>query len=139
MIDWVASKILISFYKTKFFLIYRVPLQILKKFVKKSWNLAFLRVLWALKQCKKFQNFGLSTKKYWDSKMHRSCLTPLVLLIFKLSGKLWGAITFELVISLCWNLQDNLMSYITFIWKSFIKIWDSSCSALVHLTWNDPS
>ena len=40
--------------------------------------------------------------------------------------------TFEQAISLCLNFQDNLISYIPFIWKSFIRIWDESCSNL----WN---
>ena len=39
---------------------------------------------------------------------------------------------------MCWNFKDNLISYITFIWKSFINIWDGSCPALFQLTWNDP-
>ena len=77
-------------------------------------------------------------KSYWGSKMHPSCLTPLVLLIFNLPCQIWGVITFEQFISLCWNFQDNLISYIPLIWKSIIKIWDESCPALVHLTWNDP-
>ena len=68
--------------------------------------------------------------------MQRSCLNDL-LLIFNLWCQLIGFIFFEWVISLCWNFQDNLISYIPFIWKSFIKIWNGSCAALVHLTWND--
>ena len=60
---------------------------------------------------------------------------------FMLKGlwcQLCGVITFEWVINLCRNFQDNLISHIPFVWKSFMKIWDESCPALVHLTWNDP-
>ena len=49
--------------------------------------------------------------------MHPSCLTSFVLSIFNWPCQLWGAITFERDISLCWNFQDNLISYILFIWK----------------------
>ena len=65
---------------------------------------------------------------------------PLVF-TFNLLCKLWVVLNFEWIISLCWNFQDNLISYTPFIWKSFIKIWDRSCPTfenLVHLTWNDP-
>ena len=86
------------------------------------------------------RKLGFKYKKdYWDSKMHPSCLTPLVLSIFNLPCQLWGVITFEQVLSLCWNFQDNLISYIPFIQKSFSKLSDGSCPALVHLTWNDPA
>ena len=70
--------------------------------------------------------------------MHPSCLTlpptpppppPLVLLIFNLACISW---TFEWVISLCWNFQVNPTLYISFICKSFIRIWDESCPSL----WN---
>ena len=57
---------------------------------------------------------------------------PIVLPIFDLPCQLWGIITFEQVISLCWNFQEDLISHILFIWKSFIKIWDGSCLNL----WN---
>ena len=107
--------------------------------IPKSWNLLYLRVLRAQKQWSKFQKFGLSTKNVIETqKCIQAAWPPLVLLIFNLPCQLWGVITFEWFISLCWNFQDNLISYIPFIWKSFIKIWDGSCPALVHLTWNDP-
>ena len=79
----------------------------------------YLRVLWAQKQCSKFQNFGFSEKKksYWDSKIHPGCWSPLVLSIFNLPCEAWSVITFIQVISLCWNFQDNLILYIPFIWK----------------------
>ena len=64
--------------------------------------------------------------------MHPRCPTPLVLLIFNLPCQLWGVIPFEWVISLCWNFENNLISYTPFIWKSFIRIWDGPCSNL----WN---
>ena len=95
--------------------------------VSKSWNLAYLRVLWAQKQCSKFQNFRSSIKKVIET---QKCILPvwppLILPISNLPCQLWGAITFEQVISLCWNFQDNLISYIHFIWKSFIRILDGS-------------
>ena len=81
-------------------------------------------------------------KSYWDSKLHPSCLTPLVLSIFNLPCQFWGVIIFERVISLCWNFQDHHISYIPLIWKGFIKIWDGSClnfEILVPLTWNNPN
>ena len=93
MIDWLASKILISYYKSNFLF--------------HLWR-AIMNFLWVTyKKC------------YWDSKMHPSLLTPLVLSIFISPGQLWGVITLERVISLCWNFQGNLMSYIHFIWKKF--------------------
>ena len=70
--------------------------------------------------------------------MRSSCLTPFVLLIFNLTCQLWADITFERVTILCWHFLKNLISDIPFIWNSFIKIWDGSCPALVHFTWNDP-
>ena len=76
--------------------------------------------------------WGQYKKIYWNSKMHPSCLTPLVLSIFNLPCQLWGATTFDWVISPCRNFQDNLISYIPFIWKSFIRFWDRSCPKL----WN---
>ena len=69
-------------------------------------------------------------KSYWDSKMHPSSLVPLVLSIFNFSCQLWGVVTFERVISFCWNIYDNLISYIPFIWKRFVKIRDGSCPNL---------
>ena len=61
-------------------------------------------------------------------------------LYFTLGGSyLTLLVLLPLFISLCWNFQDNLISYIPFIWKRFIKIWDWSCPAVVvHMTWNDP-
>ena len=101
----------------------------------------FKRVLQAQKQCSKFPNFGLSTKKVIETqKCTQDAWFPLVLSIFLTyhACQLWGVITFEQVISLCRNFQDNLILYIPFIWKTFIKIWDWSRLALVHVTWNDP-
>ena len=107
--------------------------------ISKCWNLLYLRVLRAQKQCSKFGKFGLSTKKVIGTqKCTQAAWPPLVLPIFNLPCQLWGIITFERVISLCWNFQENLLSYVPFISKSFIKIWDRSCPALVHLTLNDP-
>ena len=42
--------------------------------------------------------------------MHPSCLTLLALSILDLSCQLWGIITFEWVISLCLDFQDNFIS-----------------------------
>ena len=133
MIYQLAFKILILLYVTDFFLIYNMPK------ISKPWNLAYLKVLQAQKQCSKFQNFVLSTKnKITETqKCTQAAWASLVLSIFNLLCQLWGVITFEQVISLCRNFQDNLL-YIPFIWKSFIKIWDGSCLASVHLIWNDP-
>ena len=101
--------------------------------ISKPWNLLYLRVLRAQKQCSKFEKFGLSTKNVVETQKCTKAAWPrLVLPIFNLPCQLWVVITFERVISLCWNFQDNLISYILFIWKSFIKIWDESCLNL----WN---
>ena len=132
MIDWLASKILISFYKTNFFLNFSPPFWIFKKFQNleslRVQNLEFqnLRVCWVQKQCSKVQNFGLSTNMLLSLKMHPSCLTLLALSIFNLPCALWGIIIFEQVISLYWNFQGNFILYIPFIWKSFIRIWVKS-------------
>ena len=108
--------------------------------ISKPCNSAYLRVHRAQKQCSKFQNFGLSTKKVIGTpKYTQAAWAPLLLLIFNLPCQLWGVITFERVISLCWNSHDILISYIPFIWKSFIEIWDGSRTALAHLPWNDPN
>ena len=105
----------------------------------KSWKLAYLRVLWAQKQCSKFQDFRFRIKKVSETqKCIPGCLIPLFCQMLTWPYKLWAVITFEQIISLCWNFQDNFISYIPFTWKSFIKIWDGSCPALVRLTWNDP-
>ena len=101
--------------------------------ISKPWNLLYLRVLRAQKQCSKFEKFGLSTKNVVETqKCTKAAWRRLVLPIFNLPCQLWVVITFERVISLCWNFQDNLISYIPFIWKSFIRIWDGSCFNL----WN---
>ena len=42
--------------------------------------------------------------------MHPSCLTLLALSILDLPCQLWGIITFEWVISLCWDFPDNFIS-----------------------------
>ena len=135
MIDWQASKILILFHKTNFSLIYRVPLWIFKwKITKFSLDSSGHRKI------SNFITLGWVPKKsYWDSKMPPSFLNDLVLLIFNFWCQLRGVITFQWVISLRWNFQDNLISNIPFIWKSFIKIWGGSCPSLVHLSWDDPT
>ena len=93
---------------------------------------AYLRVLGAQKQCSKFQNCGLSTKKVTKTqKCTQVAWPPRFLLIFNILWQLWGVITFERIISLCWNFQDNLISYTPFISKSSIRIWDGSCPNLL--------
>ena len=91
MIDWPASTILISFYKTNFF-----SFMVCHGFQKisKSWKIAIFRDLWAEKQCNKFENFGLSIKNVIDSKMHSSCLNPIVLSIFKSLCQLLNGLSF---------------------------------------------
>ena len=101
MIDWLALKILISFYKIDFFHIYSAPLSVFKKFQK---------------------NF---TQAVWP---------PLVLSIFHLPCQLWGVLTFGWV---CADIFKIILSHIYLSSRSFIKIWDGSCPALVHLTWNN--
>ena len=45
--------------------------------ISKSWNLAYPRVLWAQKTVQEIPELWVKYKKrYWDSKMHPSCLTP---------------------------------------------------------------
>ena len=101
-------------------------------------DLPYLRVLWAQKQCSKFQcNFGLSTKKVIGTQKCTQTAWPLLFCQF-LTSQANFVVSSEWVISLCWNFQDSLISYIPFFCKIFIKIWDRSCTALVHLTWNDP-
>ena len=117
IIDWPASKILISFYKTNFvsFIVHHYGFS--KKFKILKFNLS-------LQEISELQ--VKYRKSFWDSKIPPSCLKPLVLLIFNLPCQLWGVITFEQIISLCWNFQNNLISHMPFIWKSFIKTWDGS-------------
>ena len=109
--------------------------------ISKSWNLAYLWVLWAQKQCSKFQNFGVSIKKIIEiQKWTQAAWPPLVLLIFNLQCQLWGVITFEWVVSLCRNFQD-----ISHIYLSSGKVSSKSemghvptFKILVQLSWNDP-
>ena len=129
-IAWLAFKILILFYKTNFFLILRI-MDFQK--ISNSWSLAYLTSPPGTETVQQISKLWVKYKKsYWDSKMHSSCLNPLVFSIFKLPCQLWHIITFEQVISLCWNFQDNLTSNISFTWKSFIRIWDGLCPKL----WN---
>ena len=70
--------------------------------------------------------------------LHHMCVEDL------LKGpvcQLWGVITFEWVISLCWNFQDNL----SHIYLSSGKVSSKSemshvptFETLVYLIWNDP-
>ena len=98
--------------------------------ISKSGSLAYLRVLQAQKQCNKFQNFDVSTKKVTVTQKcnHDSCL-PLVLSIFNLPCQLWRVIIFEFL-SVCAEIVHNLISYIPFIWESFIRIRNGSCPNL---------
>ena len=108
----------------------------------KSWYLAYLKVLQAQKKCSKFQNLGLSTKKVIETQKCTQAAWPAQFLsIFNILWQLRGVITFERIISLCWDFQDIPISYILFIWKSLIRIWMGhvpTFAILVHLTWNDP-
>ena len=131
MIDWLASEVLILFYKTLFFSLIVCHYGFSKDF-------QILKFSWAYsapgtETVQQIPELWVKWKKsYWDWKLHPSCLAPLVLSVFNLPCQLLGVITFEQVISLHWNFQDNLISYIPFIWKSFIKIWNGSCPDL----WN---
>ena len=69
----ISSFILILFYETDFFLFIMNFQKILK-----SWNLAYLKVLWAQKQCSKFQNFRLSTKKVIETQKSTQAARPLL-------------------------------------------------------------
>ena len=94
------------------------------------------RVLLTQQQCSKFQNFWLCTKNVIETRKCTQAATPLFFWsISNFPWQLWGAITFEQVLILCWHFQNNLISYIPFIWKSFIQIWVGSWPVLVHLTW----
>ena len=137
MIDWQASKILISFYKTNFLSFIGCHYGFPKNFKITKFSLSQSPP--GTEKVQQISELWIEYKKsYWDSKMQPSCLNHLVLLTFNLWCQLRGVITFEWVINLCWNFQDNIISYIPFMWKSFIKILDGSCPALVHLTWNEP-
>ena len=79
------------------------------------------------KQCSKFQYFGFSEKKVIETqKCTQAAVPPFLPCILCI---LWGVITFEWVMSLCWNFQDNLILYIPFIWKIFTNEWlDNWCT-----------
>ena len=136
MIDWLAFKILILFYKTDFFLIHNTPLLIIK--ISKSCNLAYLSILEAQKQFSKFQNFGLGEIKVIETQKCTQALAwpPLFCWLFSLPCQLWGVIIFEQLISLC---------FLSPIYLSSGKVSSESdigyvptFEILVHLTWNDP-
>ena len=138
MIDWQASKILISFYKTNFLSFIGCHYGFPKNFKITKFSLSQSPL--GTEKVQQISELWIEYKKsYWDSKMQPSCLNHLVLLTFNLWCQLRGVITFEWVINLCWNFQDNLISYIPFISHiyHYIKIWDGSCPALVHLTWKN--
>ena len=81
-------------------------------------------------------------KKVIETQKYTQAAWPAQFLsIFNILWQLRGVITFEQIISLCWDFQDIPISYILFIWKSFIRIWMGhvpTFATLVHLTWNDP-
>ena len=110
--------------------------------ISKSGSLAYLRVLQAQKQCNKFQNFDVSTKKVIVTQKcnHDSCL-PLVLSIFNLPCQLWRVIIFEFL-SVCAEIFNIIWSH---IYLSSGKVSSESemghvptFENLIHLTWNDP-
>ena len=80
--------------------------------ISKSWNLAYLRVLLAQKEYNKFQNFGLSIKKVETQKCTQAAWPPFALLTCNIPCQLWDVITYERLISFCWNFQDDLFPYI---------------------------
>ena len=110
--------------------------------ISKSWNLAYLWVLRAQKQCSKFQNFGVSTKKLLRFKNEPKLPDPPLFCWFLTYNANfdWGVITFEWVVSLCRNFQD-----ISHIYLSSGKVSSKSemghvptFKILVQLSWNDP-
>ena len=119
----MASKILILFCRPFFFLICSTSLWIFKRFP----NLEF----WLILEPCGCRNSTVKLRLWVKhKKVHPTWLTPLVLLIFNLPCQLLRVITFEWVISLRWNFWGNVISYISFIWKSFIRIRDWSCRNL---------
>ena len=121
MIDWVTSKILILFYKTDFFLTYNAPLWIFKK-ISKSWNLAFLRVFWVQKQCSKFQNFELSTKKVFETqKCTQATWPPFFCQFLTHHALFWGVITFEWL-SVCAEIFRIILSFRKFLFFMFLEV-----------------
>ena len=99
--------------------------------------LAHFRVLWAQKQCCKFQDCGLSTRSYWDSKLHARCLTPLTFCRFLyILWQLQGVIILEQIISLCWNFQDNPILSSGKVSSESEMGHVPTFEILVHLTWN---
>ena len=117
--------------------------------ISKPWNLVYLRVQQAQKQCSKFKNFGLSSykKKVTETqKCTQAAWSPFPFVNILLTMQTLKCQTYEWVISLClcWNFTI-ILSYLSIafitchIWGGeFYQnlIWESS---LVHLTWNDPS
>ena len=107
--DWLAFKILILFYETDSFLIYSVIMDFQK--MSKSWNLAYLILHQAQKQCSKFQNFGLSTKKAIETqKCTQAAWPPLVLPIFNLPQQL----------KRCHNFWTSYQFVLKFSGKSYL-------------------
>ena len=115
MIDWLASKILILDFQK----------------ISKSWNLAYLRIFWAQKQCSKLQNFGLRTKKLLRLKNAPKLPDPLSFVNFYLTKPTLRCHNFWTGYLVCGKIF-RIILYIPFICKSFIKIWHGSCFNL----WN---
>ena len=113
-------------YKTDFFPIYSAPLRTCK-----SYQNLWIYLTLESSRCKNsganFRTLRLVQKTLLRLKNAPKLSVPLLFCrFFNLPYELWGVITFERVISLCWNFPDNLL------WKMFIKIWDGSC----HNLWN---
>ena len=110
--------------------------------ISKSWNLAYLRVLQAQKQCSKFQNFGVSTKKVTETqKCIQAAWPPLFSQFLSYHADFEVPQLFN-ELSVCAEIFRIILSHIYF---SSGKVSSESeighvpnFEILVHLTWNDP-
>ena len=138
MIDWLAFKILILFYKTDFFLIYSMPFWIFKRFQKlEIWFI--LESFGHQNTAENLKTLGQVKKSYWDSKIHPCCLTSLVWSIFNLPCQLWGAITFVWVFELFelnqWvstKLKARILEY--YLYNLMEKLYSALCLWIVLYT-----
>ena len=110
--------------------------------ISKSLNLAFLRVLLSQKQCSKFQNFGVSTKKFIETQKCIQAAWPPLFCQFLTYHANFEVPQLLTELSVCAEIFRIILSH---MYLSSGKVSSDSeighvpnFEILVNLTWNDP-